>query len=153
MEALDATKTAFKWHLSSYYIWKSHLAHVCPLVVPWWQRQSPSPPAASVWSSGESASPRPPPLGQYHLQAKHTNTHMFRSHTLFGRRLYILNFKQHAVADLVVDVAVCEHGVEVLDTLLGIPVVVVLQAFFYRAHVHRGLDDLIVVLQEDREQY
>lgn len=57
------------------------------------------------------------------------------------------------MADLVVDVAVCEHRVEVLDTLLGIPVVVVLQAFFYRAHVHRGLDDLIVVLQGDREQY
>lgn len=56
------------------------------------------------------------------------------------------------VADLVVDVAVCEHCVEVLDTLLGIPVVVVLQTFFYRAHVHRGLDDLIVVLNGEREQ-
>lgn len=52
------------------------------------------------------------------------------------------------VADLVVDVAVREHCVEVLDTLLSIPVVVVLQAFFYRAHVHRSLDDLIVVLEE-----
>lgn len=51
------------------------------------------------------------------------------------------------VADLVVDVAVCEHCVEVLDTLMGIPVVVVLQTFFYRAHVHRYLDDLVVVLK------
>lgn len=56
------------------------------------------------------------------------------------------------MADLVVDVAVCEHCVEVLDTLLGVPVVVVLQAFLYRAHVHRSLDDLIVVLEGDREQ-
>lgn len=54
------------------------------------------------------------------------------------------------VADLVVDVAVCEHGVEVLDTLLGIPVVVVLQAFFNRAHVHRTLYDLIIVLKEEQ---
>lgn len=54
------------------------------------------------------------------------------------------------VADLVVDVAVCEHGVKVLDTLLGIPVVVVLQAFFNRAHVHRILYDLIIVLKEEQ---
>lgn len=52
------------------------------------------------------------------------------------------------VANLVVDVAVCEHCVEVLDTLLGIPVVVVLQAFFYCAHIHRILYDLIIVLKE-----
>lgn len=56
------------------------------------------------------------------------------------------------MADLVVDVAVCEHCVEVLDTLLGIPVIVVLQTFFYRAHVHRDLDDLIVVLKGDGDQ-
>lgn len=55
-------------------------------------------------------------------------------------------------ADLVVDVAVSEHCVEVLDTFLGVPVVVVLQTFFYRAHVHRGLDDLVVVLQGEGEQ-
>lgn len=51
------------------------------------------------------------------------------------------------VADLVVDVAVCEHCVEVVYTLLGIPVVIVLQTLFYRAHVHRVLDNIIVVLQ------
>ena len=51
------------------------------------------------------------------------------------------------MADLVVDVAVCEHCVEVLDALLGIPVVIGLQTFFYRAHVHGDLDDLIVVLK------
>lgn len=62
-----------------------------------------------------------------------------------------LELKQ-PVADLVVDVAVCEHRVEVLYTLLGIPVVVVLQTFFYCAHVHRGLDDLIVVLKGEGEQ-
>lgn len=50
------------------------------------------------------------------------------------------------VSDLVVDVAVGEHGVKVLYTLLGIPVVTVLQTSLYGAHVHRRLDDLIVVL-------
>lgn len=49
-------------------------------------------------------------------------------------------------SDLVVDVAVSEHGVEVLYTLLGIPVVIVLQTSLYGAHVHRCLDDPIVVL-------
>lgn len=34
--------------------------------------------------------------------------------------------QNYNVSYLVVDVAVCEHCVEVLDTLLGIPVVVVL---------------------------
>lgn len=56
-----------------------------------------------------------------------------------------------SVADLVVDVAVSEHCVKVLDTLLGIPVVIVLQALLYRAHVHRNLDDLIVVLGGEGE--
>lgn len=56
------------------------------------------------------------------------------------------------MADLVVDVAVSEHCVKVLDTLLGIPVVIVLQALLYRAHVHRNLDDLIVVLGGEGEQ-
>ena len=55
------------------------------------------------------------------------------------------------MADLVVDVAVGEHCVEVLDTLLGVPVVVVLETFSYRAHVHRNLYDLIVVLDERGE--
>lgn len=58
-----------------------------------------------------------------------------------------LEFKQ-SVADLVVDVAVCEHCVEVMYTLLGIPVVVVLQSFLNCAHVHRVRDYLIVVLKE-----
>lgn len=51
-----------------------------------------------------------------------------------------------AAPDLVVDVAISEHCVEVLDALLGVPVVVVLQTFLYCAHVHRSLDDLVVVL-------
>lgn len=51
-----------------------------------------------------------------------------------------------SLANLVVDVAVCEHCVEVLDTLLGIPVVVVLQTFLYGAHVHRTPYYLVVVL-------
>lgn len=47
---------------------------------------------------------------------------------------------------LVVDVAVGEHGVEVLDALAGAAVEVVLQALLDRPHVHRLLDDLMVVL-------
>ena len=49
---------------------------------------------------------------------------------------------------LVVDVTVGEHGVEVLDTLAGAAVEVVLQALLDRPHVHRLLDDLVVVLGE-----
>lgn len=57
---------------------------------------------------------------------------------------------EEKVANLVIDVAVCEHCVEVLDTFLGIPVVIVLETLFYRPHVHRSLDDLIVVLHEGK---
>lgn len=53
--------------------------------------------------------------------------------------------------DLVVDVAVGEHGVEVLYTFLGVPVVIVLQTSLYGTHVHRCLDDLIVVLKSKKE--
>lgn len=53
-------------------------------------------------------------------------------------------------SDLVINVAVGEHGVEVMDTLLGVPVVVVLQPFFDCTHVHRVLYDLIVVLVEGK---
>ena len=47
---------------------------------------------------------------------------------------------------LVVDVAVGEHGVEVLHALAGTAVVVVLQPPLNGAHVHGNLDDLMVVL-------
>lgn len=56
------------------------------------------------------------------------------------------------VSHLVVNVAVCEHGVEVLYTLLGVPVVIILQTSLYGAHVHRRLDDLIVVLKSLQEE-
>lgn len=59
---------------------------------------------------------------------------------------------RQSVPDLVVDVAVCEHRVEVVYALLGIPVEVVLQTLFYCAHVHRGLDYLIVILKESTDQ-
>ena len=48
---------------------------------------------------------------------------------------------------LIVDVAIREHCVEVMDTLLGIPVVTVFQTFLYGTHVHRALDDLVIVLE------
>ena len=49
---------------------------------------------------------------------------------------------------LVVDVAVGEHGVEVLHALASAAVVVVLQPPLNGAHVHGDLDDLMVVLGE-----
>lgn len=48
--------------------------------------------------------------------------------------------------NLVVDVTVGEHGVEVLHGLAGAPVIVVLQAFLDGSHVHGVLDHLVVVL-------
>lgn len=47
---------------------------------------------------------------------------------------------------LVVDVTICKHCVEVLDTFLSIPVIVVFQAFLYCSHIHRCFNDLIVIL-------
>lgn len=41
---------------------------------------------------------------------------------------------------LVVYVAVGKHGVEVLDTFLGIPVEAVLKPFLDCSHVHRSFD-------------
>lgn len=49
---------------------------------------------------------------------------------------------------LVVDVAVGKHGVEVVNTFLGVPVVTVLKPFLDRSHVHRAFYDLVIVLME-----
>lgn len=57
-----------------------------------------------------------------------------------------------AQAHLVVDVAVGEHGVEVLHALGRAPVVAVLQPPLDGPHVHRLLDDLVVVLGGRGEQ-
>lgn len=48
---------------------------------------------------------------------------------------------------LVIDVTICKHSVEVLDTFLSIPVIVVFQALLYCSHIHWLLDDLVVILQ------
>lgn len=37
-----------------------------------------------------------------------------------------------------------------MDALLGVPIVVVLQALLYCPHVHRRLDDFVVVLDEEQ---
>lgn len=50
---------------------------------------------------------------------------------------------------LVVDITVGEHGVEVLHALASPAVVVILQTFLDGAHVHRLLDDFMVILRED----
>ena len=49
---------------------------------------------------------------------------------------------------LVVNVAVGEHGCEVVDTFLGIPVVMVFKPFLDCSHVHRIFDNIVVVLEE-----
>ena len=61
--------------------------------------------------------------------------------------LQLLGHDGDVVAGLVVHVAVGEHGVEVLHTLLGRPVLVRLQLLLDGAQVHRLLDDLEVVLE------
>ena len=58
------------------------------------------------------------------------------------------HLQDNCVYYLVVDVTVGEHGVEVLDALAGAAVEVVLQPLLDRPHVHRLLDDLMVVLGE-----
>lgn len=49
---------------------------------------------------------------------------------------------------LIVDVAVGEHGAEVLNALLGVVVIAVLQSLLNGAHVHGILNDPVVVLRE-----
>lgn len=47
---------------------------------------------------------------------------------------------------LVIDITVCEHGVEILHAFSRSPVVIILQSLLDRPHVHRVLDDFIIVL-------
>lgn len=54
--------------------------------------------------------------------------------------------------NLVVDVAVGEHGVEILHALAGTAVKIVLQSFLDGAHVHWLFNDVIVILNEIRER-
>ena len=49
---------------------------------------------------------------------------------------------------LVVNVAVGEHGVEVLDTFLGVTVVAVLKTLLDCSHVHRTLNNFVIILQD-----
>lgn len=53
---------------------------------------------------------------------------------------------------LVVDVTICKHSVEVLDTFLSIPVIVVFQALLYCSHIHRRFNDLIVILESKKSK-
>lgn len=54
--------------------------------------------------------------------------------------------------NLVVDVAVGEHGVEILHALAGTAVKIVLQSFLDGAHVHWLFNDVVIILNEIREQ-
>lgn len=47
---------------------------------------------------------------------------------------------------LVVNVTICKHGVEVLHTFTGAPVVVMLQALLDGSHVHWVLDNFVIIL-------
>jgi len=49
-------------------------------------------------------------------------------------------------ARFVVSVTIGEHSVEIGNTLLCAMVISRLETFLYRAHVHRTLDDLVIVL-------
>lgn len=53
------------------------------------------------------------------------------------------------VSDLIVNVAVSEHGVEVLHALAGTAVEIVFQPLLYGAQVHGDFDNLVIVLQEE----
>lgn len=48
---------------------------------------------------------------------------------------------------LVVNVAVGKHGIEILNTFLGVPVVAVLKSLLDRSHIHRNFNNLVVVLK------
>lgn len=53
------------------------------------------------------------------------------------------------MSDLIVNVAVSEHGVEVLHALAGTAVEIVFQPLLYGAQVHGDFDNLVIVLQEE----
>lgn len=53
---------------------------------------------------------------------------------------------------LIVDVAVCKHGVKILDTFLSIPVVIVLQALLYCSHIHWGFNYLVIILPRNKRE-
>ena len=57
---------------------------------------------------------------------------------------------ENGVCYLVVYITVGEHGVEVLHTLSGAAVVVVLQSLLDRPHVHRGLYDRVIILANEK---
>lgn len=55
-------------------------------------------------------------------------------------------------AHLIVDVAICEHGVEVLHALACTPIVGILQPLLDGAHVHGALDYLMIILQDNNRR-
>lgn len=60
-----------------------------------------------------------------------------------------LSYRRTAVSPhLVIDVAVGEHGVEVLQAVTRGPIVVVLQAFLNGSQVHGRRYDLVIILRK-----
>ena len=59
--------------------------------------------------------------------------------------LCLVPWIHQALLPLVIDVTICKHSVEVLDTFLSIPVIVVFQALLYCSHIHGCFNNLIVI--------
>lgn len=53
---------------------------------------------------------------------------------------------------LVINVTVCKHGVEILHTFTGTPVIVMFQALLDRPHVHGVFYYFVVILLEKQER-
>lgn len=70
------------------------------------------------------------------------------THTLGKPRTRRLHESGHIADYLIVDVAVGKHGVEIVNTFLGVPVVTVLKPFLDCSHVHWAFNYFIIVLKE-----
>ncbi len=57
-------------------------------------------------------------------------------------------FYLNELTDLVVDVAVCKHGVEILQALAGTVVIIVFKSSLDSPHIHGLFDDFEIILHE-----
>lgn len=106
------------------------------------QQKSPLPSAPSRQPSARRPSPRRGPSARCRLWADAQEGSRVRGQPHWGGRHSHVPAAPHPV----VDVAVGEHCVEVLQTLGGAPVVVVLQPLLDGPQVHRRRYDVVVIL-------
>lgn len=52
---------------------------------------------------------------------------------------------------LVINVTICKHGVEILHTFTGTPVIVMFQALLDRPHVHGVFYYFVIILLEKQD--